>query len=260
MTAYAVGTVLAFAGVGLRRGRPLSLAAAAAAVGLVADLAWWARRVVLGPPLFADLALDDALGLAALAAVAAYLWAQGRWRLQALGVLMLPLALMLDLSRVVWPGPAFAVAPELRDRLLALHIGVSALGVGALVLTAAASVLYLVQERALKGKRPARLFSVLPSLDACDRVLSLSLLVGFALLTAALVSGALWSTSAHGRPRLWQNPAETPALVAWALLGVLLWTRLIRGWRGRRTAMLALAGFAALLVRLLTFSWAGRSA
>ena len=260
MTAYAVGTVLAFAGVGLRRGRLLSLAAAAAAVGLAVDLAWWARRAFLGPPLFADVVLDDALGLVAVAAVAAYLWAQGRWRLQALGVLILPLALLLHLSRVIWPGPAFAMAPALRDRLLAVHIGVSALGVGALVLTAAASILYLVQEHGLKVKRPARLYSVLPSLDACDRALSLSLLVGFALLTAGLVSGALWSTSAHGRPRLWQNPTETPALIAWALLGILLWTRLIRGWRGRRTAVLALAGFAALLVRLLTFSLAGRSA
>ncbi|MEA5473158.1 c-type cytochrome biogenesis protein CcsB [Synechococcus sp. CCY9201] len=71
--------------------------------------------------------------------------------------------------------------------------------------------------------------------------------VGFLLLSVGLVSGAVWANEAWGSWWSW-DPKETWALICWLVYAVYLHTRLIRGWQGRRPALVASAGLVVIVV------------
>ena len=58
------------------------------------------------------------------------------------------------------------------------------------------------------------------------------------LLSVGLVSGAVWANEAWGSWWSW-DPTETWALICWLVYAAYLHTRLIRGWQGRRPALVA---------------------
>ncbi|MFN7741637.1 MAG: c-type cytochrome biogenesis protein CcsB, partial [Cyanobacteriota bacterium] len=71
--------------------------------------------------------------------------------------------------------------------------------------------------------------------------------VGFLLLSVGVVSGAVWANEAWGSWWSW-DPKETWALICWLVYAAYLHTRLIRGWQGRRPALLAAAGLVVIAV------------
>ena len=79
-----------------------------------------------------------------------------------------------------------------RQTWLVIHIVLALAGYAALILTAAASVGYLIQERRLKTKKPARLLEKLPPLATLDNLISGSLGVAFVLITLAVVLVITW--------------------------------------------------------------------
>ena len=73
-----------------------------------------------------------------------------------------------------------------------------------------------------------------------------AVMIGFPFLTLTIVLGALWAEVAWGRYWGW-DPKETASLVTWLIYGGYLHARVVRGWRGERSAALLLVGFAAVL-------------
>jgi ABC-type uncharacterized transport system permease subunit len=129
------------------------------------------------------------------------------------------------------------------------HTSIATAGVAALAVAFAMSVLFLVKERALKSKRSLRVLEMLPTLEALDRLGFQALLYGFPLLTLGIATGMVYSAAVHNRLWIW-GVKEIFPVIAWAVFAVILWARFARGVRGRRSAILAIAGFA---FALLTF-------
>ena len=95
---------------------------------------------------------------------------------------------------------------------------------------------------------PLQLQSV--SMGMAEQLDSLSyrtITVGFLLLSVGLVSGAVWANEAWGSWWSW-DPKETWALITWLVYAAYLHTRLIRGWQGRRPALVASAGLVVIAV------------
>lgn len=192
----------------------------------------------------------EVLSAIAWASVLMTLAAWWRFRAEILFLIVLPLAIVvLSISKVV-PGELLPVTETLRLPIGRFHISSVVLGFAALSVTFAASVLYVVVNRALKMKRPAGFFRSLPSLEGCDRIGRLSLMWAFPLLTLGIVTGAIYSESQTGSPWTWQ-PRETLAILSWIVLGIVVVARLGWGWRGRRAAWLTIFGFALVFLRLL---------
>jgi cytochrome c-type biogenesis protein CcsB len=110
-------------------------------------------------------------------------------------------------------------------------------------------IMYLLQEHYVKSKHLGGLFQRLPSLQILDEINYRLITIGFPLLTLAIISGALWAESAWGSYWRW-DPKEVWSLITWFIYALVLHVRLIRGWRGKRAAILAILGF---LVVLFTF-------
>ena len=134
-----------------------------------------------------------------------------------------------------------------------LHVILASAGLVALGIAGCAGALFLLEDRSLKRKRPLpipqELRTRLPSLEALDRVNRVALYVGFPLLTVGIIAGMLWSQALLGR--VWGGAHATFTGIAWLVYLVLVGTRFGAGWRGRRAALGACAGFAMLALAVI---------
>ncbi|MCC6644546.1 MAG: cytochrome c biogenesis protein CcsA [Polyangiaceae bacterium] len=183
-----------------------------------------------------------ALSAAVLVTIGAYLATRARFRLDAVGAFVAPIALAFLLgTRIV--GLDADARGRIPPMLLTLHVAANLVGVALFLLASVTAGLYLYAERQLKHKRSRAIAGRLPPLDALDRAEHRFLLVGFPMLTLGIVTGTAW---AH------KLEAGTPSEVLRAALGYLAWAlfagvlllRAGAGWRGRRAAVGTLLGFA----------------
>lgn len=173
--------------------------------------------------------------LIALFFVAVY-W---QYSFASLAVFLFPLVfLMTLLGATEVPVPSWS-SRGVRDAWLLSHVGLVLLGYAALLLTAVASVFYLIQERHLKRKTSGGLFDKLPPLGTLDDIINRSMGLGFVLLTLATVAGMTWAFIESGTR--WIGEAKIAiSLLTWWLCLIMVFLRTSAGWRGRKAAILAL--------------------
>jgi cytochrome c-type biogenesis protein CcsB len=188
----------------------------------------------------------EALLLFAWALVAAFLLLIWRFPIKVLGALVAPLAALMVCGFLILPQPQGAVSPLLQGFWLIFHVTLTLLGYAALALACLGGVLYLIQERQIKGKQFGFFYKRLPSLSQLDRLNYWCLTIGFPLLTGGIIAGSLYAQHTMGRFWSW-DPKEILTLLAWLIYAVLLHERLAVGWRGRRAALLAICGFLVLV-------------
>jgi ABC-type uncharacterized transport system permease subunit len=138
--------------------------------------------------------------------------------------------------------------------MILLHTWCSLLSYAAFLAAFVTGVLFLVQERQLKRKRMGMLFHRLPPLGMLDRWNFLAISAGFGLLTIGATTGFVQAALLRGT--WWTgDPKEYLTVCLW--VGYLtLWALRRRATlRGRRVALLSVAGFTLVL---LTFLGAGR--
>jgi len=115
------------------------------------------------------------------------------------------------------------------------------MGGGAAAFVIAGGIVYL-----LNVYRPAPEPGVgsrrLPRPEILDEISYRAVVIGFPFLTLVIVLGALWAEVAWGTYWSW-DPKETASLVTWLIYGAYLHARVVRGWRGSRSAYLLMLGF-----------------
>ena len=159
------------------------------------------------------------------------------------GALLVPFgAICVLLGAVTFPAET-TVLPIFQSPLFAVHTLSAFLGYSALSVACCAGILYLVLHDQVVHKRMGGLFRRLPPLEDLDQLGFRTVLLGFLLLTVAIGVGAAWARSEWGVSWILE-PKAVWALVSWAVYAVYLVVRGSRGWRGKRAAWLATAGFA----------------
>jgi cytochrome c-type biogenesis protein CcsB len=87
--------------------------------------------------------------------------------------------------------------------------------------------------------------------DMLDEITYKSIAVGFPIFTlGGLIFGAIWADQAWGVYWSW-DPKETWSLITWFIYAFYLHSRMIRGWRGRKVAIVAVVGFMAVIFTYL---------
>jgi ABC-type uncharacterized transport system permease subunit len=175
-----------------------------------------------------------------------------RYRKPVIGAFITPLAVAALLpGLLLQEGPA-PLSPSLRQPLLPLHITIALVGMAAFAVAAGVGVMYLLMERQVKGKQFGLLWKRLPSLEFLDTLNNRLVVVGFIALSITLATGAFFITGST-RGLTWLMDAKVVAtLVAWGLFAGVAGARVLVGWRGRRVALLTMAGFALVLVSFLS--------
>lgn len=98
-------------------------------------------------------------------------------------------------------------------------------------------------------KRAIQSFSI--SENLLDELTYKNIAVGFPVFTlGGLIFGAIWADQAWGRYWSW-DPKETWSLITWFVYAFYLHARFLRGWRGRKIAIVAVIGFFSTLFTYL---------
>ena len=194
--------------------------------------------------------LRDTLSFGALAVAGVFLLFQYRYRLKVLGIFTAPLAAATMLIVALMPAAVSPVQPVLKSAWLVSHVTLVFLGEASLALACGLGILYLVQEQAIKSRKPGFFFRRLPSLDLLDSAGQTCILAGFVLMSLGLATGLIYAKAVWGRFWSW-DPKEVWSGITWLLYAVLIHERLALGWRGRRAAIMAIIGFATVLFTFL---------
>ena len=215
--------------------------------------------------------------------VTAYLVVERRWRTEAAGGFVLGVAVAaMGAATLIYvpPGP---LVPALNSYWLRIHVVMAMLGSALFTLGVVFTGLYLWQDRRERRKvrpptpapRPALVGAGagghgedyvpaeepetdgpvprrgrLPPAATLDRIAYRTIVFAFPIWTLAVIFGAIWAEQAWGRYWGW-DPKEVWSFVTWVVFAGYLHARATVGWRGRRAAILALIGFAALVFNLV---------
>ncbi len=163
-------------------------------------------------------------------------------RIESLGIFVFPLS-----------GLASVVASlHLSDRLIATgdsaiqgHIMISVIAYSLITLGACQAGLLAYQDHSIRQHQPGGFIRFLPSLHDMETLLFQFLGFGFVCLSASLLSGFVYLEDIFAQQLVHKTVLS---IVAWVILGVLLFGRLRFGWRGKKAIRWTLSAFVFLML------------
>ena len=181
------------------------------------------------------------------AIVLIYLIVDIRYRQRTIGVIAAPLAAIAIAVTSLVPGIPSGIRPlipALQSNWLAIHVITCFLGYAAFAIAFGISVAYMIQlKRETSPRGPIRW---LPTSQVLDDINYKSIVIGFPMLTLGIITGAAWASYAWGSYWSW-DPKETWSLITWFIYAAFLHARYSRAWRGKKTALLSIGGFCAVI-------------
>jgi ABC-type transport system involved in cytochrome c biogenesis permease subunit len=149
-------------------------------------------------------------------------------------LMLIVVALVALASSPLMPKNATPLVPALQSYWLWLHVSVTLLGEAFFAVAFVSSILYLRADSEEKKEK-------------MDSVSYRSVAVGFPLFTlGGLIFGMVWAYKAWGTYWSW-DPKEVWSLITWLVFALYLHTRIVMGWKGKRSAVIAIVGFLAAL-------------
>ncbi len=153
----------------------------------------------------------------------------------------------LGVATVNFYVPVSPLPPALQSYWLVIHVLVAMLGTAFFSIGAFLSVTQLIQVRREAAALPGlRLMESLPQAEKLENLAYRVIVVGFVLWTFTLMAGSIWAEHAWGSYWSWDTK-EVWTFIIWVLYAGYIHARATRGWRGSRSAWLAIIGFSAVL-------------
>lgn len=157
--------------------------------------------------------------------------------------------LALGLAVTVLYTPVDELIPVLNSYWLVVHVAAAILSGGIFTIGALAACAFLFRDHRERRRgqpstdleRRSRLTT-----DGLSRLSNTVHAFAFPIWTFAVLAGAIWAENSWGRYWGW-DPKETWAFITWVLYAAYLHAESTAGWRGRRAAWFAVAGYVAFL-------------
>lgn len=188
----------------------------------------------------------ESLSFLGWSAIFAYILIEGKYKIKKAGpyFMLIVIGLMALASSPLMPSEAAPLMPALQSYWLVLHVSVTMFGEAFFGIAFITSIMYLVADsREKKGKAQETALSAVK----LDAISYRCIAVGFPLFTlGGLVFGMVWAHEAWGSYWSW-DPKEVWSLITWFVFALYLHTRVVVGWKGRRSAFIAIIGFLAAL-------------
>jgi len=122
-------------------------------------------------------------------------------------------------------------------------------GVAMFSFAVAAAVIFLIWRFGDVLKKIIKSFNI--TAETLDDITYKLIAIGFPIFTlGGLIFGAIWADQAWGKYWTW-DPKETWSLITWFFYAFFLHSRLMRGWKGKKVAIVAVLGFIAVIFTYL---------
>lgn len=161
---------------------------------------------------------------------------------------------VLNLGVVMFPGAALTLVLMIifpTEHVMALqggwpmkvHVLSSILAYSLFALAAVQVILLALQDKALRGHKPAGFVRSLPPLQTMEMLLFQMIGTGFVILSFSLLTGAIYITDMFAQHLVHKTILS---LLSWLVFATLLWGRWKFGWRSRRAFGWTMGGFIVL--------------
>ena len=192
--------------------------------------------------------LYESLIFFAWAIILLYLLIEWRTRNRSVGVFITPIAFLAMAYASYSPNINSRIqplVPALKSNWLIAHVLTCFLGYAAFALAFCLSLMYFFKR--MDNPSGKNLFvKLIPGTSILDDLNYQMVAIGFLLLTLGIITGSVWAHSAWGTYWSW-DPKETWSLITWLVYAAFLHSRMVRGWRGKRLAILSIVGFSCVL-------------
>jgi cytochrome c-type biogenesis protein CcsB len=188
----------------------------------------------------------ESLSFLAWSSILAYLIIERKYHIQKAGAyfLLIVIALIALASSPLMPKDATPLVPALQSYWLWLHVSVTLLGEAFFAVAFVISIMYL---RAVAREKREDVSKPALTAEKLDSTSYRCIAIGFPLFTlGGIVFGMVWAFKAWGSYWSW-DPKEVWSLITWFVFALYLHTRIVMGWKGRRSAFIAIIGFLAAL-------------
>lgn len=128
------------------------------------------------------------------------------------------------------------------------HAALIFVSYGAFIIAAGSSLLYLLQEKQLKGRKSTKLLNYLPSLNLLEETSFRSAAIGFIVLTVALGMGL---SSAFNEWKAWDITIVMASFFTWLVFLFYLFSRIKLGWLGKKSAYVSMFGSMVIFLTLI---------
>ena len=150
------------------------------------------------------------------------------------------------------------VKDVLRSHLLGLHVFSALLGYSAITISAVYGFLYLILYKDIKLNKFGLIFDRLPSLDVLEKLSSYSAVIGFVLLTWAIIIGIIWLPKAF--PNFsYADPKLIGTSMVWILYGLGISSKIFGKWQGKKVIMLSIVGFVLAIISTIITNFLAKS-
>jgi len=162
---------------------------------------------------------------------------------------------------------ALPLVPSLQSNWLMMHVSMMMISYATLIVGSLLSILYLAfiffgkkeveSQVELRSATTTLVVSKLSLLETVDTWSYRIIGLGFPFLTIGIISGAVWANEAWGSYWSW-DPKETWALITWLVFAIYLHSRLLKGWQGKKAALVGSAGFFVIWICYLGVNFLGK--
>ncbi len=134
------------------------------------------------------------------------------------------------------------VKEVLRSYYLGIHVFTALTGYAGITFSAIYGLLYLLLYKEIKKQTFGLIYDRMPSLELLEYLSRISSIVGFTMLSIAIIIGIIWLPQAFTEPSYF-DPKLIATLIVWLFYGFVLGGYYVFKWPGKKIVYLSLAGF-----------------
>jgi len=166
------------------------------------------------------------------------------------GVFIIIFAFIFQLISSLFIEDLLEVKEVLQNRFLGSHVVSAIWGYAGFTISAVYGVLFLVLYKKIKASKFDLIYNRLPNLETMEKLSFDSLLIGFSLLTVAIIIGFTWLPSAF-EDFSYFDPKIISSSLVWLIYAAGIAVKLFSGWYGKKVIRFSLTGFVIAILSLL---------
>lgn len=166
------------------------------------------------------------------------------------GVFILILPLFFQIASTINIKDLTEVKEVLRSPYLGIHVLAALTGYAGITFSAIYGVLFLILYNQLKKQKYGLIFERLPNLEILEYLSQISALIGFTMLSIAIVIGIIWLPQAFTEPSYF-DPKLIATIIVWLFYAFGIFGKWFFKWSGRKIVYLSITGF---LISLFSMS------
>ncbi len=150
------------------------------------------------------------------------------------------------------------VKEVLRSHLLGIHVFSALVGYSAITISAVYGMLYLILYKEIKLNKFGLIFDRLPSLEILEKLSYYSAIIGFVMLSVAIVIGIIWLPKAF--PKFsYDDPKLIGTSIVWILYGVGISSKFLGKLQGKKVIILSIIGFVIAIMSTIVTNFLAKS-